>query len=81
MIFSNTIYKIGSGNNITVHALNDDSLEIYSFNKTIQKITFYIDKPISKLETLNINYEYVKNLGDNLFAVGQEKNISVINEL
>ena len=81
MIFSNIIYKIGSGKNITIYSTNSNELEIYSFNKSMQKITFSLDSTISTLKTININYDYIEQINDNLFAVGYDKNISVINEL
>lgn len=81
MIFSNIIYKIASGKNITTHTLSSGFLEIYLFNTYMQKFLFSINPPSSSLSLLNVNYDYIKKLSNDLYVVGYDNNISVVNGL
>ena len=82
MIFSNKIHKVCPGDSVTIYFKNDNELSIYAFNNNLQNLNLSLDsKGNSNLKTLNLNYEYLKQLNENLFIVGYEKNMSVIYEL
>lgn len=82
MIFSNNINKLCSGDNITTHFKSNDTLIIFTKNNSsISKFIFNFNKASSILNTLNLNYEYVKQLDEKLFVVGYEDSMSVIYEL
>lgn len=82
MIFSDKIYKLTTGENVTINPKSKNVLNIFLFNKNIQKIIFSTETLIaSTLENINSNYDYIQQLNENLYIVGYEKNVSVINEL
>ena len=82
MIFSNNIYKLCSGDNITTRFKSNDTLIIFTKNNSsMSEFIFNFNKASSILNTLNLNYEYVKQLDEKLFVVGYEDSMSVIYEL
>lgn len=83
MIFSDKIYKICSGDNVTIYFEDDNKLNIFTYyNKCIQNLSFsLINNVTSTFKPLNVSYDYVKQIDDNLFVVGYENNMSVVNGL
>ena len=79
MIFSNKISKISSGKNLSMYATNSGEMELYLFNKKVQKkiITF---SNIVKCSSTNNNYSYnhITKLNDNFLCACFDDNMSVI---
>ena len=82
MIFSDKIHKVCSGDSVTIYFKSDNELSVYSFNNKLQNLNLFLNNQItSNFKTLNLNYDYVKQLNENLFVVGYENNMSVTYEL
>lgn len=45
MIFSKTIYKISSGNNVSIFATSANSFELFTFNSGVQKFNLSFGLP------------------------------------
>ncbi len=82
MNFSDKIYKLSTGKNLTAFPLSESSIRIFSLNTSMQNSLLTFQKFLMCSTTnCNVNYEYIKQLSENLFVVAYDKNMSVINEL
>lgn len=80
MIFSNKIYKISSGNNLSLFAEDSNNLSLYIFNKQVNKKNISFDDGL-KCTDLNEkqNYNMLIKLNNEHSVICFDKNISVIN--
>lgn len=79
MIFSDKIFKIIDGKNATLYKPNQDTLNLYIFNKTMKK---YVISEISSKNCVFskiLNYDKIMELGGNKLAVCCNDFITIIN--
>jgi len=80
MIFSNKIYKISSGKNISLFAEDENNIKMYLYKDFVFKKNISLNNSI-RCEDLGkkLSYNKVIKINDNHSCICFDKNISVIN--
>ena len=79
MIFSNKIYKISSGSNVSLFANENNNLDLYLFNKNIKKYNLIYSNILKCLKTdTELSYNAVIPLNDNYICVCFDNNMTVL---
>ena len=81
MIFTNKIYKIASGKNLTLFADDKSTISVYVFNKVVTEHVLTLSDVVRCFNTLRYySYNYVNKLNDKFLCIGFGNNLSVIED-
>ena len=80
MMFSNKIYKINNGKNATLYYNDNNSLNLYLFDKSLKLYNILIDKNMNCVFLKNFNYEKIIQLNNNTICPCNNKFITITNE-
>lgn len=80
MIFSNTIYKIPNGKNISLFFNSDNDFDLYVFSNNTKKYNISYSSILKCIYTNeNFNYNSVIKLNENHSCCAFDDNMSIIN--
>ncbi len=81
MIFSNKIYKIASGKNVSLYANNDNSMIMYYYNEKISKRNIIFAEIVRcVMSSTSLEGKFAKKINDGHIFICQDESMSVINE-
>ena len=81
MLFNSKFSKFGKGTNITATLNSNNTISIYYFDNGVNLKTVIIDgnQLLLKREPLNLGYNEIIKLNENLLITRIDKNIGIIN--
>ena len=80
MIFSNNIYKIVDGYNISLYAKDNSNLYLYLFSNELDKYNILINQNKTTLLLDKFNYKKVIKLNQNTTCISSEGFSTLIND-
>lgn len=80
MIFSDKIFKINNGKNVTLFKSTNNSLSLYLFDKTLKKYDILINNNMNCVFSKEYNYEKIIQLNDKTLCLCSNKFITIKNE-
>ena len=80
MIFSDKIFKINNGKNISLHALDVDHMGIFLYNKTLRQYIFSVNNKKNCVFEKEYNHEKIIQVNDETYFVCNNGFISQVNK-
>ena len=80
MIFSNNIYKIIDGNNVSLYADSINNLKLYIHNKTLKQYDILINSNNNCVFSKEYNYSKIIQLNPSILSIASNGYITTINE-
>lgn len=80
MIFSDKIFKIISGDNVSLYATSNEDVYLYLYNKSTKKYKILINSNRNCVFYDNYNAQKVIELGNNILAIGSNDYITIMDK-
>lgn len=80
MIFSDKIYKIIDGENVSLFSTDNNKLNLYILNKSMKKYIISTNLNANCVFCDNFNGQKIIELNDNFIAIGSNDFITIINK-
>ena len=80
MIFSNKIFKITSGKNATLFQKDENTLNLYLFDKTLKKYNILLNNKKNCVFVKEFEYQKIIQLNNETLCICNNNYITTINE-
>lgn len=80
MIFSDKIFKIISGDNVSLYATSSEDIYLYLYNKLTKKYKILINSNRNCVFCDNYNAQKVIELGNDILAIGSNDFITIMDK-